>query len=473
MDLLAKLFEALPAFIREGFGMSLDDKRTALCAAVDDSLGITSDTDWSDRPWIKDVFDEVLAYTYDGKTWLCDWSMDDQGTVTLGTPAEAQVTYEPIGTGETPVADAPVAGMGEARTREFREKVARAILDDPSFAAEIYTAAGRNLAGEVIREAASAKIGEKAVADDGTVAVRLIAPGWGSSGYYEPKVLERDGAKAWPAGTLMFWDHQTASEADAQPEGSLNDLAGVLLSDPVYDAENAEGAGLYSKAKVLSSYQETLDEIGSYIGVSVRGAGTGSVGEAEGKTGLIFEQLYPHAGPGCSVDFVTMPGAGGKVLEVFESARGGRREVSKVEITEAQLKEATDARDAAQADAARASEALNVIVAERKVSEKLADSKLPAATIKRLTEALKTDAPTTEDGSLDVEALEAKVEEAIKTEVAYLAEVTGSGNVVGNGGSTTGSEAIDEDALAASLEESFRGMGLDEKTAKAASTARS
>src|SRR5690625_6670486 len=46
----------------------------------------------------------------------------------------------------------------------------------------------------------------------------------GSSGYYPAEVLERDGARAFPAGTHMFLDHPTATQKYDHPERSAKDL---------------------------------------------------------------------------------------------------------------------------------------------------------------------------------------------------------------------------------------------------------
>ena len=72
---------------------------------------------------------------------------------------------------------------------------------------------------------------ERAVADDDTIDVRLISPGWGSSGYYSEELLKRDGAKAWPMGTHMHLDHPSESDQRSRPEGSVRDLAAALASD--------------------------------------------------------------------------------------------------------------------------------------------------------------------------------------------------------------------------------------------------
>ena len=44
------------------------------------------------------------------------------------------------------------------------------------------------------------------------VPIKIIQPGWGSSGYYPKDVLERDGSKVFTKGVKMYWNHQTISE---------------------------------------------------------------------------------------------------------------------------------------------------------------------------------------------------------------------------------------------------------------------
>ena len=159
---------------------------------------------------------------------------------------------------------------------------------------------------------------EKSVRPDGTVGIKIIAPGWGSSGYYSEDVLRRDVPAAFPAGTQMFWNHPTANEEYERPEGDLHNLAGVIVSPPRWESSGAKGPGMYADAKVFPSYAETLNQIGEYIGVSVRGGGKKTNGTAEGREGAIITELSI----GKSVDFVTRPGAGGAILSIYESAPG-------------------------------------------------------------------------------------------------------------------------------------------------------
>jgi hypothetical protein len=135
---------------------------------------------------------------------------------------------------------------------------------------------------------------------------------WGSSGYYSRQVLERDGPNAWPAGTPMFLDHPGVAEQADRPERSVRDLAGRIASTPHYD-----GDGLYAEVEIYPHQQPIVDALANDVGLSIRARGTAQEGEAAGRTGQIITSLVR----GHSVDFVTAPGAGGRLVEVLESLR--------------------------------------------------------------------------------------------------------------------------------------------------------
>lgn len=171
-------------------------------------------------------------------------------------------------------------------------------------------------------------LAERAVRRDGTIGLRIIAPGWGSTGYYDKAVLERDIPRVFPAGTQMFWNHPTPSEESERPEGDLDNRAAVFVSDPYWQESGPAGPGMYVDAKVFGRYRETIDEIGEHIGVSIRGGGVVAMGEAEGRRGKIVKEIKQ----GKSVDFVTVPGAGGQIVSIFEAA--GRND-AETDINEA------------------------------------------------------------------------------------------------------------------------------------------
>ena len=142
--------------------------------------------------------------------------------------------------------------------------------------------------------------------------IQIITPGWGSSGYYSADVLERAAEnRVIPAGTHMYFDHASDSERTDRPERSVRDIAAVLTEDATWD-----GTGLFANADILGPHAELIEALAPYIGVSISGSATDiSIGEAEGRTGPIIEDLAHVA----SVDFVTRAGRGGAVL--LESAR--------------------------------------------------------------------------------------------------------------------------------------------------------
>ncbi|WP_154402725.1 hypothetical protein [Nocardioides speluncae] len=162
----------------------------------------------------------------------------------------------------------------------------------------------------VISEAAAA-----AAKTSGRMLVQLISPGWGSSGYYAPKVLaEAAKNRIIPAGTHMYADHPTEVDVQLRPERSIRDLMGVTTTDARLSADGA----LVAEVRVAAPYREFVSDIVESIGVSIRGDATDiTEGEAEGRRGRIIEGLA-HVQ---SVDFVTRAGRGGKVLAVLEAAR--------------------------------------------------------------------------------------------------------------------------------------------------------
>ncbi|NUR90847.1 MAG: hypothetical protein HOY71_42800 [Nonomuraea sp.] len=168
----------------------------------------------------------------------------------------------------------------------------------------------------VITEAAAAQAKKS-----GRMLVQFISPGWGSSGYYSPAVLEQAAADAViPAGTHMYADHPTETENLERPVRSIKDLMGVTTQD----AYLAEDGALVGEVQVVPQWREFVEDVAGAIGVSIRGDATDiTEGEAEGRRGRIVEGLAHVA----SVDFVTRAGRGGRVLSVLESARVNRRAV--------------------------------------------------------------------------------------------------------------------------------------------------
>ncbi len=143
----------------------------------------------------------------------------------------------------------------------------------------------------------------------------------GSSGYYPASVIERDGPKVFAKGTHMHLDHQSFFEFMDNPAGSIKDLAGVIDSTPVYEADNKDGAGLYADIRVFSEYAKLITEIAPHIGVSIRAAALSDEGPSPvtgEETNIITELISA-----LSVDFVTHPGADGRIVKLLENAGPG------------------------------------------------------------------------------------------------------------------------------------------------------
>lgn len=130
-------------------------------------------------------------------------------------------------------------------------------------------------------------------------------------------MLESDGPKVFKAGTHMYLNHPTESDNWDIPERRVEDLAGVLSSDAVYDAASKS---LEAEVTVFSDYAQVLGERAKDIGVSIRAYVMADEGEMDGRRGDIITGFLQAE----SVDFVTRAGAGGAVLAAIESARSNR-----------------------------------------------------------------------------------------------------------------------------------------------------
>lgn len=320
---------------------------------------------------------------------------------------------------------------------------------------------------------------EKAVKRDGQAEIKIIQPGWGSSGHYSREMLERDGPKVFKKGLKMFWDHATASEEAERPEGSLNRLAGELTSAARWQENGAQGPGLYAHAKIFEGFQSAVDQLAPHIGVSIRALGQAKQGEAEGRRGPLIEKLVAAR----SVDFVTEPGAGGAIVQLFESARSGPREDAPMELTEAKVQEmiaaattplqesltATQAKlSTAETDNARLREGLLMRDARDYVVGALNATNFLESTKVRLIERLAA-TPPVKDNALDRDAFKTLVEDAIKDERTYLAQYSGS-PVRGMGTHEVKESTAEE--IQARLNESFKAFGLSEEAAKTAAAGR-
>ncbi len=298
-------------------------------------------------------------------------------------------------------------------------------------------AAALEIIGDVI------PLREGAVGQDGTAYLKLIQPGWGSCGYYPAEVLERDGPKIFKDGTKSFWNHQTVAEESARPEGDLRDLASVLTEDAHYEKNGPAGEGLYAKANVFEQFRAPVDSLAKHIGMSIRASGVAKEGKApDGKSGKIIEKLT-H---GLSVDYVTTPGAGGQILQLFEAARGRVAQpqppvaeaAQENEMDAAALQKLQESVTALAADNRKLRERQAVADAGGAIADYFRTVQVSEAIKGRITgRVLAGTIPMTESGDLDTAKVKQFAEAQLNDELEFLRRLNPS-MVVGMGARSTG-----------------------------------
>lgn len=379
--------------------------------------------------WVKDVYDSTVVYEVStGGTdvlYQRSYAVVD-AAVTFGTavPVIARTVYEPV---------------SEAATGDLAES--------------------EEITGELV------PLVEKAVKQDGTAKIKIIQAGQGSSGYYPADVLKRD-ASVFAEGTHIYLDHPTADEEKTRPERSIKDLAGSLTGPAVWEESGSAGPGLYAPVKFIDSVAPHINDIAPISGMSIRANGKVGTREIDGKKVRTIESITAAS----SIDVVTRAGAGGKIVDLIESARGRHTnppertdDMKELEEAQAEIKTLQETLTKQADELARIREAGILRDARAIVVEELAKTNFPALTKTRLTESLVNGAAA-KDGALDTAALTAAIEAAVKDATAELTEATG-GNPVRGMGSTTATTLTEADAQKA-LVESFVARGYSQEIAE-------
>lgn len=324
----------------------------------------------------------------------------------------------------------------EVETAEVMEAGARNSKRDMGQIQSIHDAAGKLGATCKMAEAAKPKAAAVALVESGgcellgavtcteaartRYPVKLISPGTGSSAHYPAEVLERDGPKHFKAGTLMFWNHPTAQEAAARPEGDLNNLAAILTTDATYQHNGAKGPGLYAEAKVMADYAQLVEERAPHIGLSIRAGGSVSGKTVDGKP-VLSSIDYAE-----SVDYVTKAGRGGMALA--EAARDAGILQETDEMDEAK------ARQLIQEAVAPYRARLIRSDAREQATSLLESVNLPAAAKQKIiTQCLEGALPETADGNLDTAKFNETVVKESKAMGEFIASLLGSGQITGMG----------------------------------------
>ena len=311
----------------------------------------------------------------------------------------------------------------------------------------------------------------EATFDKGRAMVIVIKAGFNATEdrYYPAEVLKRDYGIF--EGMKMYADHPTEDEEKARPERSIRDWV-AILSEVACD-ENGLVTGIAEIVEPwlmqkLASLREK--KMLSEMGISINAVGSASKSTIDGKETLVIEKLVACR----SVDFVTEPGAGG-IVTFYESDRGHdidlielpnlkerrpdlvklietniREEIKqevkhkmeleqKVTELESQITTLTTERDDLKTKMEEAAKAQVKAEAQALIKEAVDKAELPDAAKERLTERFK-----------DAESAEG-IEEAVKSEIDYIAKLSEAGKVKG-----LGVTKIDPEKDKEALKESFK-----------------
>ena len=408
-SLFQQAFDALKSILgsvadetvtKEAQGFSLNDLAIALNREL-------AEIPATRNAYICDIFPDDSTCVYQQgwpqKYYQVSYAIDDTGVATFGDPLEMtrRSTYIPTSDNEPPT---PSMSMESADLSTTDAQIIPLV--------------------------------ERAVGADDTVMLKLISPGWGSSGYYTADVLKRDGPKVFTKGLHNLIDHPTAQEEAQRPEGSINNLGSTLVEDAHWlDDFKGNGAGLYARAKVVPTFKETLNAIANDIGTSIRAKGKARMGTVDGRNGAIIESIDRAL----SVDYVTLPGRGGKIIELMESARGTNMAIDETAFNELRENNRKLADQVMRLNEARMRGAATDLLE----TALRGYSTLSRATKDRIRGAIaRTELPLTEASELDADKLQASIKDAVSAEVAYLASL-GMGHVTGMGAPVSGSTADD------------------------------
>lgn len=274
-------------------GDSFDAIRSRVAQAInmqvrkgtDMDLDGDGDADINDYAYVEDMYPSTAIYCMNGRLFAIDYT--DGDAITLGTPVAVEISYTPVKESGRVL----VIGSNQLRESSYNSTT-------------------------------------------GKLTVTVIKPGFNSSKsrYYKESTLKRD-HKIFE-GAKMFVNHATAVEEKNRPEGDVNQWVGQI--GKTWTESN--GTIMAEAAVIDPPFKAKLEELSKNkllgeMGISIRAIGESYSGEIEGQNTAIVESFIAAR----SVDFVTYPGAGGRV-EAIESA-ANRNDVNDLElVTETQLR---------------------------------------------------------------------------------------------------------------------------------------
>ena len=234
--------------------------------------------------------------------------------------------------------------------------------------------------------------------------VRLITEGQGSSGFYAAEMLKECGPTAFPAGTFLYFNHQSPDKRD------VRDAFGVLAEDAIFEDDTK---GLWADADIFETHREVVKSLSPYADLSIEAAG--ELDENDNVTEI-------SASPWNAVALVPRGGRDGKMAAILESAGYDNLNNNETQrkdegMTPEDIQKIVEAVSAALAPQFTAlTEVLKPAVEEDKdavdpleVSEALVEAGLPKSARARVMESVKGGAA---------------VADAIATEKTYIEEIS-------------------------------------------------
>lgn len=338
-------------------------------------------------------------------------------------------------------------------------------------------------------EIAEAASGEGASLDKNEVVVTVLQPGFNRSGarYYPPEAVRQAVTEGLFNNRKMFVNHPSATELRERPERNLTDWVSTVKETWVDEESGAIKARIKVVQNWFGDFLKQLQENDALadVGLSIFAQGQVQRKKIDGRLTDVVERFTRAL----SVDWVTEPGAGGRVDAIWEAyqpvrakeqetnvlntmsateavatLREQRPDVIEVLESEHRAEETVRESEAVLAEAQERIAALEgeveakeaelaelrqaKIVAERDeiVRESLSQSELPQAAQERVAKAI-GEPQLTEDGALDAEAVQAEVAALVEAEQAYAAELLKESRPAGGRGISGLGDRAEEPAL--------------------------
>ncbi|MCA1670399.1 MAG: hypothetical protein LC793_24070, partial [Thermomicrobia bacterium] len=278
-----------------------------------------------------------------------------------------------------------------------------------------------------ILEVGMATISEsKSAPNKGVFEMTIIRPGFNTSGsrYYTKEAIAEAATKQLFDGKKMYVDHPTAAEEKALPERSVSRIGAVIKETYLGNEGELRGKAAIVNPQ-LKEMLSLMKEQGvlHHIGVSINALGSVKEGEMEGRKTNIVKGFTE----GKSVDFVTEPGAGGRIA-LYESDRGGKTviEVRKeTTVTEEQIQKVLSELAGLKESNQKLEDKLTE--SDKRATEAEARAKVQATVATRLAGIPETELPVIAKARVarmfESATDDARLDEVIESEKGYVKEV--------------------------------------------------